>query len=212
MRRLLLALALALSASAQSIPVHSLLFTLDGRYNSMRTWEADFSQTYTSGFAARTEFGHLYLQKPGRMLWQYREPVQKLFLVNGDRIWQYTSGDSQATLTTIANSSDLRTPLRFLLGHTDLERELNDVAYSALAPWHPGDYVIHGTPPPGEAAGWSEVWIEVTPAYEIDRILIASPDGSRNDIRLSHIHPNVRLPGSLFTFTPPPGVTVVPGG
>lgn len=210
-RCLLLPLLLVLSALAQTVPLSSLLFTLDGRYNSMHSWEADFSQTYSSGFTATTEFGHLYLQKPGRMRWEYLQPTRKTFLVNGNKIWQYTAGDAHATLSTVAAASDLRTPLRYLLGHTDLPKELNDISFSGLTPWHAGDYVIHGAPLAAEASAWSEVWIEITPAYEIDRILIASPDGSRNDIRFSHIRPNARFPRSLFDFTAPPGVTVIPG-
>ncbi|MGH9518139.1 MAG: LolA family protein [Terriglobales bacterium] len=194
-----------------AIPLAALLFTLDGRYNSMHSWEADFSQTYTSGFTATTEFGHLYLRKPGRMRWDYAQPTRKTFIVNGNKIWQYTAGDAHATLTSVAASQDLRTPLRYLLGHIDLPKQLNDISYSGLTPWHAGDYVIHGAPRRDEATAWSEVWIEITPAYEMDRIVIASPDGGRNDIRFSHIHPNIRLSGSLFTFTPPPGVTLVPG-
>lgn len=207
-----LALLLLLPAIPQGLPLSSLLFTLDGRYNSMHSWEADFSQTYSSGFAATTEFGHLYLQKPGRMRWEYLQPTRKTFLVNGKKVWQYTAGDAHATLSTVAAASDLRTPLRYLLGHTDLPKELNDISFSGLTPWHAGDYVIHGSPLAAEASAWSEVWIEITPAYEIDRILIASPDGSRNDIRFSHIRPNVSFHRDLFHFIPPPGVTIVAGG
>jgi len=201
----------AIPARAQSQPLSQLVFTLDGRYNSMHSWEADFVQTYTNGLQSRTESGRLYLQKPGRMRWDYLQPVHKQFIVNGDSIWQYTAGQPEASLTRIKDARDLRTPLRFLLGHTDLPKELSGLSYSGLKPWHPGDYVIYGRPNPDEAGSWREVWIEITPAYEIDRLIIVGVDGSRNDIRLSHIKPNVELPGKLFHFTPPPGVRVVPG-
>ena len=211
MRFLLACLALALSLPAQSLPLSQLVFTLDGRYNSMRSWQADFTQVYTSGLQTRTESGKLYLQKPGRMRWDYLQPAPRQFLVNGNRIWQYTTGDTSASVTAIKDSNDLRTPLRFLLGHTDLPKELDGLSYSGLVPWHAGDYVITGMPHPDEAGAWRQVWIEITPAYEIDRLVIDGVDGSRNDIRLSHIRPNVKLPGDWFDFRPPPGVRVVPG-
>ncbi len=204
-------LSAALILLAQSVTLGELVATVDGRYNSMRSWQADFTQTYTAGLTSRTESGHLYLEKPGRMRWNYDQPQAKQFIVNGNRVWQYTSGDREATETDLKSATDLRTPLRYLLGHTDLARELSGLSYSGLEPWHPGDSVIHGTPPPGEAGTWREVWIEVTPAYEIDRLVIAAEDGSRNDIKLSNIRPNTSLPGSLFLFTPPPGVKLVPG-
>lgn len=203
--------ALALGAIGQQQPIGELVATLNGRYNSMHSWQADFTQVYTRGLDRRVESGRLYLQKPGRMRWNYTQPQAKQFVVSGKNIWQYTAGDPEATLTTIQSDSDLRTPLRFLLGHTDLAKELDDLAYSALAPLHPGDLVIHGRPQAAESAGWREVWIEVTPAYEIERLLITGLDGSQNDIELSHIQPNVQLPAHLFEFQPPPGVRVVPG-
>lgn len=198
-------------ARPQALPLAELVSTLDGRYNSMRSWQADFTQIYTFGLATRSESGHLYLQKPGRMRWDYRQPVVKQFIVNGKQIWQYTAGEREATRTEVQNDTDLRTPLRYLLGHTDLRRELDDLSYSGLEPWHAGDAMIHGKPHAADAAGWSEVWIEVTPAYEIDRLVIAGLDGSRNDIRLSQIKPNAQLAKQLFEFVPPPGVRVVPG-
>lgn len=201
---------LLVAAAAQALPLDKLVETLDGRYNSMHTWEADFTQIYTSGLTTRTESGKLYLQKPGRMRWDYSQPVKKQFIVNGDKVWQYTAGDNEATVTDIKNESDLRTPLRYLLGHLDLNKELDRLSYSGLVPWKPGDAVIHGYPHPDEAGSWREVWIEVTPVYEIDRLVIVGVDGSQNDIRLSHIRPNVKLDKDLFEFHPPPGVKVVP--
>ncbi|MGH9480836.1 MAG: LolA family protein [Terriglobales bacterium] len=203
--------ALALGLSAQQVPIAELVATLNGRYNSMQSWQANFTQIYTLGLATRTEQGHLYLEKPGRMRWNYTQPQAKQFVVSGRNVWQYTAGDAEARLTTIQNDADLRTPLRFLLGHTDLAKELDGLSYSGLEPLHPGDVVIHGRPHAAESAGWREVWIEVTPAYEIDRLLITGLDGAHNDIQLSHIQPNAKLPGHLFEFEPPPGVRVVPG-
>ena len=207
---LTMAAMFAAIAAAQTLPLQQLVETLDGRYNSMHTWQADFTQIYTSGLATRTESGTLYLQKPGRMRWNYTQPVAKQFVVDGNQVWQYTTGDNEATVTEMKNARDLRTPLRFLLGHTDLNKELDRLSYSGLMPWKAGDVVIHGYPHPDEAGSWREVWIEVTPVYEIDRLLITGVDGSQNDIRLDNIRPNVGLNKDLFDFKPPAGVRVVP--
>ena len=211
MRFVLVLLLLGVILPAQTMPVEKLVYTLDGRYNSMHSWQADFVQIYTSGLKSRSETGHLYLQKPGRMRWDYLRPVKKVFLVNGQQVWQYIDGDREATLTKIQDSGDLRTPLRFLLGHIDLPKELDQLSYSGRKPLHAGDSMIYGKPKPQEAGAWREVWIEITPAYEIDRLIITAVDGSQNDIRLSRIEPNSKMPAGIFDFTPPPGVRVAPG-
>lgn len=213
LKRLLPLLALAaLALAPQSLPsLHELVITLNGRYNSIHTWEADFTQVYTAGLTTQTESGHLYLQKPGKMRWDYTEPVKKTFLVAGDTVWQYTAGDRVPTESQVKNLNDLRSPLRFLLGHLDLDKELDQLSFSGMQPWQPGDRVIEGIPKaPVEDAGWRKVWIEVSPAYEITRLVILSLDGSQNDIRFSNIRVNRGLPHDIFTPPHPPSLSLTP--
>ncbi len=205
------ALGLLAAAAAQQQPIGALAFALDGRYNSIHSWQAEFQQIYTAGLSSQTQGGRLYLEKPGRMRWDYTQPERKTFLVAGNRVWQYTAGSRQASVTDLKSSRDLRTPLRFLLGHLELPKELKGLSYSGLEPWRAGDVVIHGYPlDSGE--GWREVFLEIAPGYEIVRLLIVGLDGSQNDIRFSRIQTNARLPKDIFRFTPPAGVRVVPGG
>ena len=59
---------------------------IEKRYNSIATLELDFEQTYRGGIGLqpkRTETGHLYLRKPGRMRWNYAKPEGKFFLSDG---------------------------------------------------------------------------------------------------------------------------------
>jgi len=212
LKRLLPLLALAaLALVPQSPSLHELVITLNGRYNSIHTWEADFTQVYTAGLTTQTESGHLYLQKPGKMRWDYTAPVKKTFLVAGDTVWQYTAGDRAPTESQVKNLNDLRSPLRFLLGHLDLDKELDHLSFSGLHPWQPGDRVIEGIPKgPVEDAGWRKVWIEVSPAYEITRLVILSLDGSQNDIRFSNIRVNRGLPHNIFTPPHPPSPPLTP--
>ncbi len=205
------AAALVVAAAAQQQTIGALAFALDGRYNSIHSWQAHFEQTFTSGLNRQTQSGRLYLEKPGRMRWDYTRPERKTFLVADHRVWQYTAGARQASVTDLKSSRDLRTPLRFLLGHLDLPKELKGLSYSGLEPWHAGDVVIHGYPLDSRE-GWRELFVEVAPGYEINRLLIVGLDGSQNDIRFSDIQTNPRLPKDIFRFVPPAGVRVVPGG
>jgi outer membrane lipoprotein carrier protein len=198
-------------AAAQQQPIGALAFALDGRYNSIHSWTAGFEQVFTSGLSSERQRGRLYLAKPGRMRWDYQQPERKTFLVSGGKVWQDTAGAREATVEALPSSHDLRTPLRFLLGHLDLPKELKGLSYSGLRPWHKGDVVIQGSPTE-RGAGWRQVFVEVAPGYEIARLVIVGVDGSQNDIRFSEIRTNLTLPKNVFRFTPPAGVRVVPGG
>ena len=79
----------------------------------------------------RVESGTLLLQKPGRMKWEYNVPPGKLFVLDGKFAWFYSAGDPQVQRIPAKELDDLRSPLRFLLGHTELEKELNNLTARA---------------------------------------------------------------------------------
>jgi outer membrane lipoprotein carrier protein len=65
------------------------------------------------------------------MKWDYSSPAGKLFLLDGKYAWFYSPGDPQVQRIPAKELDDLRSPLRFLLGHTELEKEMNNLT---LAP------------------------------------------------------------------------------
>lgn len=211
----LLATALAATGGARggaegsSISLDQLIQIEDARYDSLSTLRAHFTEIYTGGGTRREESGELYLRKPGKMLWQYQAPQAKVFLVDGHKVWLYVRGDAEAQVRSLKDESDLRTPLRWLLGKMDLKRELAGISFGGLEPLTPGDWVLRGTPR-FLTRQFREVLLEISPAYNIVRIVIRTVDGEQTDFRLSDIEANHPLPASLFRFTPPPGVKVVP--
>ena len=46
-------------------------------------------------------------------------------MLDGKYAWFYTPGDAQAQRVPAKELDDLRSPLRFLLGHTQLKKELD---------------------------------------------------------------------------------------
>ncbi len=96
---------------------------VDRHYNQLRSLKAGFTESYEGLGMRRTESGTLLLLKPGRMKWEYSSPAGKLFLLDGKYAWFYSRGDSQVQRIAARELDDLRSPLRFLLGHTQLERE-----------------------------------------------------------------------------------------
>lgn len=207
----LAALCLGLTAWAplHRMRVRQLAEVVDGRYDSLSSLRAHFVEIYSQGGDQKVESGRLYL-KPGRMRWDYRQPRRKLFLVTAHRVWLYVEGEQQAQVTPLKRLADLRSPLRFLLGHTHLERELHGLAYGGLAPLRAEDVVLRGQPQ-GLGEGIREVLLEISPAYDIRRIVIRQQDGGQTDLRFSRIEANHRLAHGLFHFHPPAGVRVVPG-
>jgi outer membrane lipoprotein carrier protein len=191
--------------------VHSLAARVDRRYDHMHTLQARFTETYTGAGMSRTESGTLLLKKPGRMRWDYGQPRPKLFLSDGQTAWFYVPGERQARRTPVKQLDDLRSPLRYLLGKTKLEKELDGLS---LAPDQPpvsaGDIVLRGIPK-GMRDRVEQTLLEVTPDGLIVRIVVEELDGSTTEFRFLQQRENVELADQQFRFTPLPGVEVVAG-
>lgn len=212
--RLLVMLCAAVSlrglAAPAGVSVHRLAGIVDARYNSLHTLSARFTEIFTAPGEHRVESGKLWLRHPGRMRWDYLVPRRKLFLIGRHSAWLWVAGSRTAQRTPLKTSRDLRTPLRFLLGRTHLERELRGLSYGGLNPLRRGDWVLRGSP--RDMGGlYREVVIEISPAYNIRRLVMRQVTGAEVDLRFSHIKANHSLPRGLFHFRPPAGVRVVAG-
>src|SRR6201999_2228189 len=113
------------------------------RYNQLHSLKAGFTETYEGLGLRRTESGTLSLLKPGRMRWDYSSPAGKIFLLDGKYAWFYSKGDPQVQRLAAKQLDDLRSPLRFLLGHTQLEKEIDHLV---LAPAANGAFTLSGIP------------------------------------------------------------------
>src|SRR5947209_1589980 len=199
-------LLLAVSCQAADTKVSDVAHAAHEQYNNLKTFKADFTEIYQGPGISRNESGTLWLKKPGRMRWEYRQPREKLFLTDSHTAFFYVPGERQARKTAIKNLDDIRSPLRYLLGKTKLEKELESLSLAPdLTPLQTDDVVLRGVPKMMKDRITSVV-LEISPAHEIHRIVIHGVDDTVTDFRFSQIEQNVPVQDSLFRFTPPPGV------
>lgn len=181
----------------------------DEHYDHLKTLKADFTEIYQGPGISRTESGTLWLKRPERMRWEYRVPREKLFLTDSHAAFFYVPGERQARKTPLKNLDDIRSPLRYLLGKTKLEKELEGLSLATdQSPIQAGDTVLRGIPK-GMKDRVSGVLLEISPRFRIDRIVIREIDGAVTDFRFSNTQENVAVADSLFRFTPPAGVEVI---
>ena len=127
---------------AAQTDVHAIADKVDQRYNHMQTLQAQFAETYSGAGMKRTESGTLELKKPGRMRWDYSKPRPKMFLTDGNTAWFYVPGERQARRAPVKQIEDLRSPLRYLLGKSKLEKEFIGLTVASDAkPLNAGDIV-----------------------------------------------------------------------
>ena|SRR6516165_8373626 len=199
------------SSAIAQVDVHVLASKVDQHYDRMRTLEAQFSETYTGAGMTRTESGTLLMKKPGKMRWDYDQPHPKLFLTDGGIAYFYVPGERQVRRAPVKHLDDLRSPLRYLLGKTRLEKEFEGLSLAPDAkPLHAGDIVLRGVPK-RMADRIAQVLLEVTPEGLITCIGVEELDGSVTEFRFLQQKENVQISDEHFRFTPPAGVEVVEG-
>lgn len=206
---------LIVALSPGAIPVTAgddlskLVDALQGKYRRLTTMSADFTQVYTAARErTRRETGRLLLKKPGKMRWEYSSPEVKVFVSDGNVLYEYVPSEKMATRTKVRESSDLRTPFMFLLGRGDLRKDFRTIEWSEELPSRAGYKVIRLVPK--RELDFRQLLLEVDPAtLQLARVSFVDSDGGRSDFVLTNVRENIALGDAQFRFDPPAGVQIV---
>jgi len=205
-RLALLALTLFPQASLCADTAQQLAQRVDKYYNGLHSLRTSFSETFRGMGIDREESGTLLLRKPGKMHWSYSNPAGKVFLLDGKYAWFYSPGDAQVERVSAAQMDDLRSPLRFLLGHTQLQKELDGLTLSTT-----GDGLQLSGVPKGMQNRVSKIVLGVSADGVIHSMSILEPDGAQTAFTFKDSQPDAPAPNADFVFHPPPGIPVVDG-
>jgi outer membrane lipoprotein carrier protein len=173
---------------------------VDQRYNAMRTLRMDFTEQLATAGVQKRESGVLELKKPGRMRWDYKQPQEKVFVSDGKTAYFYVPGERQARKAPVKKLDDLQSPLRYLLGKSQIAKELEGLKLDGN--------VLSGTPKHLKDRV-ERVELAITPEGMIERIVIEEIDGTRTEFTFSNIQENVTIADQQFKFNPPPGIEMV---
>ena len=180
---------------------------IDKHYNALRSLSVHFTQKYDGMGMHRQESGILLLKKPGKMRWTYLQPAGKLFVLDGQNAYFYSPGDTEIPRVPAKKLDDLRSPLRFLLGHTQLAKELTKLQI-ILA--ENGTFTLSGIPRNMEQriASFS---VTATTEGVIQSMRIEETDGAINTFTFSDEQPNAPATDADFSFHAPAGTHIIEG-
>lgn len=207
-RTLLIISALWLSVlpSCRGQDADALLRKVDDHYNRLTSLRARYTERYVGMGLDRTESGMLLLKKPGKMRWTYDQPAGKVFVLDGRYGWFYTPGDAQAQRIPAKQLDDLRSPLRLLLGHTQLKKELGGVSVT-----NDSNGIHIGGVPLGMEQRVKRLTLDVTSSGAIQHIRLEEIDGAMTEFAFTQVEEDVPTRDIDFTFKPPAGVEIVDG-
>jgi outer membrane lipoprotein carrier protein len=191
---------------AQVLTPESVAARVDRHYNALHSLRVTFVQQYDGLGQHRRESGTLLLKKPGRMRWDYSQPPGKLFVLDGKYAYFYSPGQMEVQRVAAKKLDDLRSPLRFLLGHAEIAKELAGLRIATQGE----TYELSGVPRNMEQRV-SSLELTVTGDGAIRAIKIEELDGSVSTFSFTGEQANPVAADSDFVFRAPPGTAVVDG-
>jgi outer membrane lipoprotein carrier protein len=198
---------LLLSAVAADESARGLVRAIE--QHQLRTTDlvARFSQSYRSGMLGRevVERGTVWIKRPGRMRWEYKEPESKLFVSDGRSFYFYVPADRQV----MVSEQDPRRSLaaRLLSGASGL---LDDFEAKLEEP--PAERVMRlRLVPRGAPVDVASATIDAEPGGRIHAVLIEDLQGNRTRFVFDDVRENTGVQDRLFRFEVPKGVEVIRG-
>jgi outer membrane lipoprotein carrier protein len=185
----------------------SLVRRLEERHGRAQDLSARFVQSYRSGLLGRevVERGVVRLKRPGRMLWEYKDPEKKTFLSDGRSHYFYVPEDKQVI---VRDQDQERGVAALLLGGKGRILEQFEARLDT-APTE-GVFRLRLTPRKPDPE-METVLVDIEPSGLVRGIQVDDAQGNRSRFRFDDVRENTGLPDRLFRFEVPAGVEVIRG-
>ncbi|MGE3844690.1 MAG: outer membrane lipoprotein chaperone LolA [Vicinamibacterales bacterium] len=186
---------------------------LQTRYDAVKDFTADFSQSYRGGVLRKTttEHGSLQVKKPGRMRWLYKSPEEKLFIADGARIYLYVPADRQVVVRPMPASSGATNPAMFLIGRGNIARDFR-VRYTSVPGAPPGSWSLSLIPNQPQPEYESLVMVVAADTLTLRMLVATDAQGGTSTFTFTNVKENLGIPEKSFSFSIPRGVDVITEG
>lgn len=182
----------------------------EAKLHSYQSLQADFIQFYYSATISTPleEKGKLYLQKPGWMKWEYKDPEKKIFLLKDGLYQQYLIEEKQLLESDLSHAEENEFNVFTLLSGSTGILENYTVELSPFPSDNPRALQIKLTP--REEDPDTFVLLEINEkTWLIDKAVFFDWAGNKQEFHFSRIKTNVNFPKNTFTLEIPPDVDII---
>ncbi len=190
-------------------PAEEAVSRLERALKAVMTLEARFEQLHYSMAVSEPlhEKGDLFLQKPDRMRWNYKDPQDKVFLYKEGVLEIYLPEENQLTRSPVSKEALETDIFGILLGTTSFLEA----------------YAVESNPFPTDAARVRQVRLTPKTEGEFSHILLEIDEttwllrraiflewaGNKRELVFSRVRTGGRVPASTFTLKVPPGTEII---
>ncbi len=179
---------------------------LEAYLEDLSTVRARFVQSLydADGKLLSESTGEMWLRRPGRFRWEYREPFPQLMVADGERLWIHDPDLEQVTVRSLADTV-ADTPASLLISDDDYR---DDFVLTATEPGEePGALAIR-LEPHGDAGDFEYLALRFREG-ELERMEAVDRLDQLTRIDFSKVKRGGRLRGNLFRFKPPDDADVI---
>ncbi|MBI5486110.1 MAG: outer membrane lipoprotein carrier protein LolA [Deltaproteobacteria bacterium] len=180
-------------------------------YDGTTSFQANFRQVFRHRLnpeRSKEATGVVYLQKPGKMRWEYHDPERKLIVSDGTTLWAYEPEDNQVFEQSLSDT-DLPSAVSFLLGSGSLATEFDVRLVEEGADTSPDRYVLELRPKTPSSQYSRLVFLVDRSSFQVVRTVVFDHSGNTNSIEFAGITLNGDIPASQFRFVRPEGARVI---
>jgi outer membrane lipoprotein carrier protein len=179
-------------------------------YEKTQTFTSDFAQEFTvkAYNQKKQSRGHVVFAKPGKMDWVYADPKDNRIVSDGEKLKVYEAANMQMYEQAV-QKSQYPAALGFLTGQGKLDDSFKFQMFDGALMSFPGGWILVGTPKTPTTAYEKVLFYVDKGTSQVRRVLIIDGQGNKN--RFDFLNPKVNetVAATQFTFTPPPGTTVI---
>ena len=203
-------LLLAPEAGSKDLTAKQVAQKIQKFYEATRDFQAAFQQEYFSKALGRkkSSSGFVYIKKPGKMRWDYKEPRPKHFIADGQALYIYDPELEQVMVDRAFSGSSLTTAVTFLWGKGKLSDEFA-VAFYGMGDLGGSQHYVLEMLPKKKARFKKLVMVVDKKTFKVTETVVEDPGGNVNHIFFAKISTNVGLKDESFNFEIPEGVDVI---
>jgi outer membrane lipoprotein carrier protein len=184
---------------------------VQGVYDGTTSFQANFRQVFRHRLnpdRSKEATGVVYLQKPGKMRWEYHDPERKLIVSDGTTLWAYEPSEDQVFEQSLENT-DLPTAVTFLLGSGSLSGEFDARLIEEGSDTSADRYVIELRPKTPSSQFARLLLVVKRTDFHVLRTVVIDHSGNTNSIEFAGEVLNSDIPASQFRFVRPEGARII---
>lgn len=203
------------AGAAEAVDSSELPDLIQQRYETLKSFKADFVQELTNVASGEVDqrMGKIWYRQPSQVRWLTEDPEKELLIVGSEYAWNYIEDEKLAIKYNVTSILSSKTILRFISGQANLNED-----FIVRTQWQGDeqvrekwgkDYTVLKLIPHEAEPGLVLAYIGVEPDTGLLRqVMIVDFYGNGNELRLSNVEIDVKLPEEMFQFTPAAGVMV----